>query len=181
MLLLFRPRTLLHGQAVARAAQEHRQLIRFLAEFLRNLHGRCTGADNGDFLAFGAEVFWPCTGMVDLTLVILQAGEVRSICTMKQTRGQHEIFSLGDVSSGSFDRPEVGLLIPRSVDDPRIEKSVLPQIQSLVDMSHVLSQFLVIREALVEVPVSVNFRDVELVERRLGINASTRIAVPVPA
>ncbi len=61
-----------------------------------------------------------------------------------------------------------------------IERDVLAEVEDLIEVSEVLADLLVTREALGESPGVVDFGDVELVVRPFGIDAGPRVSIPVP-
>lgn len=94
---------------------------------------------------------------------------------MQQTGGANEVLRLGYVALKRLHCPLPCALIPRAIVHPGVKDGILAEVKRLVQMCHVLSKFPVIREAFLEVPVTISLGNVELVERCLGIDSGSGI------
>lgn len=163
-----------------RPPHEDGQGVGDLGDFLRDLHGRGAHAHQANALAMEVEVLGVKGGVVDLALVVLQAGKVGQVFLVQEARAQQEELGFRDAALVGLDCPLARLLVPGAALDPVLEVRVLAQVEGLVDVGKVAPEFAVVRESFAEGPGGVDLWDGELVKGEFRVDSGARVAIPVP-
>ena len=94
---------------------------------------------------------------------------------MKKASRTKEILRSRSMTLKCLDSPLSFALVPRTIVDSGVEDRVLAEVERLVQVSDILSQLSVVREAFSEGPVLVRLGNVELIEGRLRVYSGARI------
>ena len=168
--------------AVVGGALEDSQMLGFLGDVWDELHSRGAGADHADALAGEIDLLVrPARGVKGLPLEALDARNVRHMGGGQNADRRDHILSARAMTVFGGDVPAVGLLIIDGRLDARIEADVRPELELV---GHEVQIFLVLglaRKVLGPVPFLQQFFGERIgVAIGFGIEARTRIAIPVP-
>jgi hypothetical protein len=152
-----------------------------LARFLDHLDAAGARTDHADAPAGQVEPFLgPVRRVHARAREGVESGEVGEICLCREARARDQESRPGPVAVSALDLPLIGVGIETRGGDARVEPDVAGQPELLIDVVEVAPQLVPGGKALGPVPIPPELLQRELVVRDVGVDARSRVAVPVP-
>src|SRR4051794_22488882 len=172
----------LHRQDVLRRADEHLQVSDLGRDGLDDLDAGGADADDADALAGEpGRLLRPPPRVDDRSLErVLPREDVGQGCGEHAAAGDQEP-GVDRLAGVGLDGPAPGRLVVARAGDRGVEPDVLPEVETVGDVVQPALDLRLAGELLAPAPALVElFREEVLVDVALGVEAGTRVTVPVP-
>ena len=173
--------SLLHGQREDGRTLKDGQMGRVLGRLLDDLHTARACANDSHALALEAQpLLRPKRGVMTGAGESFESLVGWNVGLRRKAGTENEIFCARHAAIGHMHVPASGCLVEIRRHDTLVETNAAAEIEHLVHVVKITPEFVPGRKALCPIPVAPDLFDRIFIDGHMGVDASARIAVPVP-